>query len=296
MTYTFADHGSDGELPKHRLYYLGLPTPVASVAAPISAGANTVTPSSMTGVYLGALLSVMDVDQSHAEVVTVTAVAPTTFSATFVDPHAAGWIFNSSAPLYWTDHRDFDIEWNGHRWLSQPITPGAISNQPDGQSGTFKIADADNVIFPILAGTNGGELSLAEIWEAAFSPSNKTPVPDDVVQVFSGRVDSAKATTDQEDSIEFTLMPPVQSDAGELPSRLISTLVREYASQTDSFTSSGGATFTASLTPVRTVSVTVNGFPATIAYGYTYTVSGSVLTVSPAPTSGLAVTWTYFHL
>jgi hypothetical protein len=151
----FQDNASAGELPKHRLYYIGL------------------TP-----------------------------------------------------PLYWTDFGDFDIEWNGIRWLAAPITPGPISNQPDGTSASFKIADANDTLFPILAAANGGELALAAIYEAGFAVMNATPVPDEVVQIFSGRVDRSTVDTSGTDMIEIILMPPLQTGAGELPTRLISTLVR----------------------------------------------------------------------
>jgi hypothetical protein len=129
-------------------------------------------------------------------------------------------------PVYWTDCTDHDIEWGGFRWVTQPITPGPVSNQPDGQSATFQIADADNVLFPVLRACNGGELALAAIYEAGFLTTNKTAAPDEVLPIFSGRVDRAANSTSTTDSIDFTLMPPAQKDSGELPTRLISTLVR----------------------------------------------------------------------
>jgi hypothetical protein len=347
-----SDHAADGELPKHRLYYLGLPTPFATVAAAQAAGVQTVTPSSMVGIVGGGLLTVTDMDapaigdtvsaalagvgagsvnvgahsyeivvnragggvhtlpsaacspvtvvndatngkvlatrtggtlpvgdtwdvyrtaagadpsvdsnfklvnpsslaasvltyldniadaslgavapttstgSTNAEIVTVTATTLTTFTATFALAHYANWLFVAAAPLYWTDLTDFDIEWNGHTWLSMPITPGAVSAQPSGATATFKVADADGTLFPIFAAVNGGELALAAIYEAGFATSNLSAAPDDVIQIFSGLVDSAKATTDSEDTLEITLMPPTQTAAGEVPTRLLSTLVR----------------------------------------------------------------------
>jgi hypothetical protein len=155
VTDFFLEHGADGELPKCRLYYLGLAT-----------------------------------------------------------------------PLYWTDFGDFDIEWDGHRWLAQPITSGPVNNQPSGAVASFKIADGDDVWFPIFAAAAGGELALAAIYEAGFAVTNQTPVPDQVVEIFSGRVDYSTVHSDTEDSIEITLMPPAQMTAIYLPTRLLSTLVR----------------------------------------------------------------------
>jgi hypothetical protein len=153
VTY-FADHAGDGEVPKSRLYYLGL-----------------------------------------------------------------------TVPVYWTDY-DIDIEWGGFRWTAQPIIPGPISNQPDGQSATFQIADAGGALFAVLLAQSGGELAIAAIYEAGFLTTNKTPVPDEVLQIFAGRVDRATSDSSIGDLVEFVLMPPAQKDSGDLPTRLISTLVR----------------------------------------------------------------------
>jgi hypothetical protein len=150
----FLDHAADGELPKFRLYYLGLAT-----------------------------------------------------------------------PLYWTDC-DIDIEWDGYRWLAQPITPGPVNNQPSGAVASFKIADGDGTWFATFVAAAGGELALAAIYEAGFAVTNKTPVPDDVAEIFSGRVDYSTVHSDTEDSIEITLMPPAQMTTIYLPTRLLSTLVR----------------------------------------------------------------------
>ena len=130
-----------------------------------------------------------------------------------------------ATPLYWTDY-DIDIEWGGSTWVAQPITPGPVTNQPDGQSATFTIADAGSALFAVLAGCNGGELALAMIYEAGFTTTNKTAVPDGVIEIFAGRVDRSTSDSSMGDVVEFILMPPGQKNAGDLPTRLISTLVR----------------------------------------------------------------------
>ncbi len=59
-----------------------------SVAAAIAAGAQTVTPLSMTGINVGSQLTIDT--GANQEVVNVTAVTATTFTATFAKPHGAG--------------------------------------------------------------------------------------------------------------------------------------------------------------------------------------------------------------
>jgi hypothetical protein len=144
-------------------------------------------------------------------------------------PKSRLYFLDLDTPVYWTDF-DIDIKTTGgvagaHVWTAQPITPGPVSNQPDGASASFRIADSDNVIFPPLSTQNGGELAEAAIYEAGFLTTNETAVPDEVIQIFSGRVD--RSTVNEDDSIEFVLMPPAQTDAAELPDRLVSTLVRD---------------------------------------------------------------------
>jgi len=151
----FLDHGGDGEVPKFRLYFLDLATPV-----------------------------------------------------------------------YWTDS-DLNIIWDGHTWVAQPIIAGPVSNQPSGASASFRIADASNAIFPVIAAQNGGELAAAAIYEAGFLTTNKTAVPDEVLEIFSGRIDRPVIQSEGEDVIEFVLMALAQTDSAELPTRLVSTLVRD---------------------------------------------------------------------
>jgi hypothetical protein len=130
-----------------------------------------------------------------------------------------------ATPVYWTDC-DLDIVWSGHTWQAKPITGGTVSNQPDGASASFTIADADNALFPVLAMGNGGELAIAAIYEAGFLVTNQTAVPDEVVEIFSGRIDRPVVRSGTEDVIEIVLMPPANVQAGELPTKLLSTLVR----------------------------------------------------------------------
>lgn len=62
--------------------------PSTTIAASITAGAQTVTPASMTGIYAGTRLDI-DSGTSSFEVVTVSSVTSTTFTATFASSHSA---------------------------------------------------------------------------------------------------------------------------------------------------------------------------------------------------------------
>lgn len=304
----FATHAGDGEVPKYRLYYLGLSLP-GTVPTAIAAGSRTVTPASMYGIETGKTLRVVDTFLSNVAVapspatsgttltlttgdgaklpsgtfyvniypvgedatstaretcaasisgdvltiaragsprtilagdnvslcvagggsstedVVVTGVTSTQFTATYANPHAQDWTFSVPLPTYWTDF-DLDIVWNSHKWLAMPITGSQISHQPDGDSGSFKIGDADGDLWSVLAASNGGELSLAEIYEAGFLTTNKTAVPDEVIQIFTGVVDRCTVGSSGEDAVTVYLMPPLQHNTGFVPFRLITSLVR----------------------------------------------------------------------
>lgn len=224
MTWTFAANGGAGQVTKYRLYYVGL-SKQTTVAGAITAGSQTVTPASMAGIAITTVLAVVDADGTASEAVTVTGVTGTTFTATFLDAHAANWLVNVPDPVYWTDC-DIDIAWSGNLWKAVPIIPGTINVQPTGSTASWKIGDADGVWFPLLVTSNGAENCLAAIYEAGFAPGNKSSVPDDVAELFSGRVDRVNMTTDAEDTIEFVLMQSAGLDAGYLPTRLLSTLLQ----------------------------------------------------------------------
>lgn len=65
-----------------------------TASAPIGTGVQTVTPLSMTGIYIGALLIVGA--GTTREIVTVTAVTATTFTATFVNTHPLGELIQAA--------------------------------------------------------------------------------------------------------------------------------------------------------------------------------------------------------
>ena len=130
-----------------------------------------------------------------------------------------------NTPVYWTDC-DIDIVWSGHTWVAAPIVAGGVNNQPSGAVASFEYGDADGAVFTALGTQNGGELAVAAIYEAGFLNSNQSAVPDEVMQIFSGRVDRVQVSTVQKDTIVFTFMPPAITNTATLPTRLLSTLLR----------------------------------------------------------------------
>jgi hypothetical protein len=70
-----------------------------SIAAAVSAGTQTVTPASMSNIELGILLAIDT--GANREIVMVTAVTGTTFTATFASSHAAGVNVAGSEMVYW---------------------------------------------------------------------------------------------------------------------------------------------------------------------------------------------------
>jgi hypothetical protein len=135
------------------------------------------------------------------------------------------YFISLNTPVYWTDS-DIDITWNGHTWIASPITQGAVNNQPSGATASFSYGDADGSVFTSLAAQNGGELAVAAIYEAGFLLSNQSAIPDEVLEIFSGRVDRVAISTQQTDTITFTFMPPALTAAATLPTRLLATLLR----------------------------------------------------------------------
>lgn len=70
--------------------------PVTTIPLPVAPGLQSVTPASMYGIFPGTILAV---DQGSAwEQVVVTAITPTTFTATFAQPHTAGALIMPALP------------------------------------------------------------------------------------------------------------------------------------------------------------------------------------------------------
>jgi hypothetical protein len=68
-----------------------------TVVASLSAGTQTVTPVSIAGIIVGGSLTAVNADGTSGEVVMVTAITATTFTAVFTNSHTANWLLN--APL-----------------------------------------------------------------------------------------------------------------------------------------------------------------------------------------------------
>jgi hypothetical protein len=115
--------------------------PVTSIAASITAGAATVTPASMFGIFPGTVL-VIDPDvATRQESVRVTATTASTFTATFVKDHPANTPVGPSIPAsIWTAMQLMVQDWyvnRGETWapgdnLLSPAVRGLLWNEWTG--------------------------------------------------------------------------------------------------------------------------------------------------------------------
>lgn len=111
------------------------------------AGAATVTPASMSGITLGVQLTAVNADGTSGEVVTVTAITATQFTATFASAKAANWLVN--APLVLENGVAKTTKWNNN-------APGAgnygvkVGTGTDGVDSLYAgTATADGVIVTV---------------------------------------------------------------------------------------------------------------------------------------------------
>jgi hypothetical protein len=132
----------------------------------------------------------------------------------------------SPTPLAYTDC-DIPIVWDGKTFAPRGLAVSEIQNQASGSLCTMSIPDADNVVFGLLDASNGAEGIEIQVFTAEFSPSSSSAEPDDVVQTFSGAIETArKNTSGGQDVVEIWCGPPKQTSASVFPTRLINSLVR----------------------------------------------------------------------
>lgn len=196
-------------------------------ASPIAAATTTYS-DDIADAALGAAPPAQSSVDLEAEVVTVTAKTATTFTATFATAHPANWIYEATTPLFLTDC-DVGIEQDGHTWAPGAIVPGSVSvtQVPEGQNGSFQLVDdATGSILALVKQANGGDGVVVNIWEVGFLAANQSAAPDGIEQIFTGAID---AVSDADRVLTFTLMPPTAAMRAQIPTRLLSSLVREPA-------------------------------------------------------------------
>lgn len=119
------------------------------------------------------------------------------------------------------------IEWGTYSWVAAGIAVSSIVNSIQGPTCSITVPDADHTLFALLDASNGGEGVVVRIYLAEFSLTNATATPDDVVQLYAGRIQSArKNTTTGLDQVEIACGPPAQVSAIDFPSRLLISLLR----------------------------------------------------------------------
>ena len=151
----------------------------------------------------------------------------------FIDTNATGtskwrWKLISigfSPAMYLTDC-DHDIEYGGQRWLSHGVQVSNITNPDSGPTMSFSVADADNYVFPFLNMTNGAEGLIVNGYLAEFQIGSLSATPDDVKQIFTGRVLSARKNTVGVDIVEFSCGPPALTSSINFPTRTFGSLAR----------------------------------------------------------------------
>jgi hypothetical protein len=106
-----------------------------TVAASIAIGSQTVMPADMTDIVLGTVLTVANSDGSNSEIVTVTAVTPTTFTAVFASTKTGPGITVNGGVLAITCTQP-GRDGNGIALLTMYKTPGNTQIFPFGRLST----------------------------------------------------------------------------------------------------------------------------------------------------------------
>jgi hypothetical protein len=131
-----------------------------------------------------------------------------------------------STILYVTDC-PVAIEYGGHTYVPHGVTVSQIQNPDTGPTMSFSAADADNFFFTPLNASNGGQGIVVDCYLAEFVVGSTSAAPDDVVQVYTGRIASAsKNMAGGKDEVQINCGPPAMVTAINFPIRTFSNLVR----------------------------------------------------------------------
>jgi len=124
-----------------------------TVAASIASGAQTVTPASMTGITVGMNLGISNSDYSHYEIVTVTAVTGTTFTANFSTTKTGAGIlvaFSDYVHFLAIAGNNYSFVQNGYSAAQVPLVMAGISSGDANCSVTYPGTGNTMVITPIV--------------------------------------------------------------------------------------------------------------------------------------------------
>lgn len=92
-------------------------------------------------------------------------------------------------------------------------------------SAVIEIPDADSYVFAALRAVGGGQGVGVNVWEAWFSPTNKTAIPDDTRLRAAGKIDSAqKDSAGGTDLVTISLRGVGKGSSVYIPPRLVSAL------------------------------------------------------------------------
>lgn len=188
MTTFFEDHSSDGTLPKWRLYYLGLATPLITVAAPVAVGSQMVTPASMAGVATGGLLSVMDMDAPALGDTVSATLAGLGAGSVNVGAHSYKIVVNRAG--------------GAHTLPSAASAPVTVTN--DSTNGQ------------VLVSRTGGALPTGDTWDVYRTAAGADPTADANFKLVNASPIAAATTTYTDNIADASLgaVAPTTSTGG----------------------------------------------------------------------------------
>jgi hypothetical protein len=131
-----------------------------------------------------------------------------------------------ATPVRWTDC-PLPIAYDGHMWTPKATTvTGITSRQLDGASATLEVANADNLMSGLFF-SGGAADKVVSIWVACFDIASTSQIPQQVVLIFQGKIDTLVITNSGTTATaSITLGPPSQPTAMMLPMRKMVDLLR----------------------------------------------------------------------
>jgi hypothetical protein len=153
---------------------------------------------------------------------------------TYIDTHAADrsvrWVhlfeLAFSSTLRWTDDVAA-VAWDGHVWVPYVVAVESVSTEQGQIAGaSLAIGNADNALGAYLfAGDVTG--AVVKVWQAWLDPAVPGQVPQEVRQVFLGRVSAPQLSrVGNESMVRLTLGPYANPATKLLPSRTVADVLR----------------------------------------------------------------------
>jgi len=115
--------------------------------------------------------------------------------------------------------------WDHTRPFAVTLIDATDASRP---MATLQIGDADTIVYGLFDANGGIDGVAVTIYEAWFALTNKTAIPDDVVMLFDGFINTmTKQTANGQDWILLTLAAPGILAQISIPPTLVSTVLRK---------------------------------------------------------------------